>query len=89
MVEEQKIREKKKSCYLSGVLHSVHESHRKTSIQQRSKILFAFLLFFTVFMDLRAKHSSNREIQQRKVVTYGRRIKNRRKEEKLLPFWCS
>jgi len=33
MVEEHKIGEKKKSCYLSSVLHSVYESHRKTFIQ--------------------------------------------------------
>jgi len=33
MVEEKKIKEKKRSCYLFGVLYRVHESHKKTSIQ--------------------------------------------------------
>jgi len=35
MVEEQKIIEKKKSCYLFGVLHGAHESNSKASIQHR------------------------------------------------------
>jgi len=35
MVEENKIGEKKKSSHLYGVLHDVHESHMKTSIQHR------------------------------------------------------
>jgi len=65
IVEEQKIVEKKKSCYLFGVLHPVHEYESKISIQQK-------------------------KIQQiRKVVKYGRRTKNYRREEKLLTFLCS
>jgi len=35
MVEEQKIAEKKKRCYLFGVLNGIHESHNKTSTQQK------------------------------------------------------
>jgi len=35
MVEEHKTGEKKKSNYPFGVIHGVHKSHRKTSIQQR------------------------------------------------------
>ena len=41
-----------------------------------------------VLMNLRAKYQSNREIQQRKVVKYGRRTKNHW-EEKKLSFLCS
>jgi len=37
-------------------------------------------------MDLRAKHSSNREKLQRKIVKYSKRTKNRREEKKLLPL---
>jgi len=40
-------------------------------------------------MNLREKHSSTIEKLQRKVVTYNKRTKNSREEEKLLPFLCS
>jgi len=35
MVEEQKIPEKKKNCYLFGVLHPIHEYESKIFIQQK------------------------------------------------------
>jgi len=49
----------------------------------------AFFVSFILFMNLKEKPSSNRGVVQRKVVTYGRSIKDRREEKKLRPFGCS
>ena len=40
-------------------------------------------------MNLKEKPWYNRQILQIKVVKYGKRTKNQREEEKLLPLWCS
>jgi len=40
-------------------------------------------------MNLKEKPWYNKQILQIKVVKYGRRTKNQREEEKLLPFRCS
>jgi len=57
-------------------------------IAEKKKVV-TFLVFFMVLMNLRAKHSSNREKLQRIIIKYGRRTKNRREEKKLLPFLFS
>jgi len=46
-------------------------------------------VFFILLVNLKEKPSSNRGVVQRKVVTYGRNIKDQREEKKLRPFWCS
>jgi len=56
-------------------------------IEEKNKS-FYLLGVFNVFKNLTGKHSSKIEMLQRKVVKYGRRTKNMREDEKLLPFLC-
>jgi len=46
-------------------------------------------VLFILLMNLKEKPSSNKGVVQRKVVTYGRNIKDWREEKELRPFWCS
>jgi len=60
---------------------------RETQNRREEKKLLPFFRFFTMLMNLRAKHPSNRGKLQKK-VKYGRRTKNRR-EEKSCYLFCA
>jgi len=54
-------------------------------IAEKKKSCYLFV-FFMVLMNLRAKHPSNREKLQRKIVKYGRRTKDCREEKSCYLF---